>query len=377
MYYKKVMSKKNFIYLYIIFLFYVQVNSAHLIENIKIIQNELILDVVSSNILVSVFDKDYNFINSAYSVNSSLKIALKNDQLENLKIISVKIPEKLSFEKFGSSGVTQGQFRKPCGVFIDYFNKIYVCDKDNNRIQVFDPNRIFSFEFGNFGWSTSINEIKGQFNKPSDIVVNRFIYVCDTENHRVAKFSIDGSFLSSWGGNGLENGKFNFPKGIEFDFSGDIYVADTENDRIQKFDSNGNFILSIGSYGRSVKQFNRPNDIAVDREYNIFVADTKNNRIQMFDRFGGFKKFFKFGEKFLKSPESIAVIGNVVAVGSERNSTLYMSDRNDNFNKQFKLDFRPSKMSFVNSNQEIILYITSTKDNCIYYTEFEKDERSI
>ena len=136
------------------------------------------------------------------------------------------------------------------------------------------------------------------------------------------------------GGNGLENGKFNFPNGLDIDLSGDIYVADTENDRIQKFDSNGNFILSIGSYGRAVKQFNRPTDIAVDREYNIFVTDTKNNRVQMFDRFGGFRKFFRFGEKFVRNAQNIAVLGNIISVGSERDSTIYFSDRNDVFNKR-------------------------------------------
>lgn len=45
----------------------------------------------------------------------------------------------------------------------------------------------------------------------------------------------DGTFLSKWGNEGSENGQFSWPYGIAIDNTGNIYVADTDNDRIQKF----------------------------------------------------------------------------------------------------------------------------------------------
>lgn len=41
--------------------------------------------------------------------------------------------------------------------------------------------------------------------------------------------------------------QFNMPYGIAVDSSGNIYVADTGNYRIQKFSSDGKFLLSWGN----------------------------------------------------------------------------------------------------------------------------------
>ena len=50
---------------------------------------------------------------------------------------------------------------------------------------------------------------------PQQIAVDdeRNIYVADTGNSRIQKFTNDGQFLSSWGTNGFENGKLQSPVG--------------------------------------------------------------------------------------------------------------------------------------------------------------------
>ncbi len=79
------------------------------------------------------------------------------------------------------------------------------------------------------------------FNDPNGITVDRKgnVYVADTMNHRIQKFSSTGDFITKWGRKGDENGEFNHPSGIAVDSRGNIYIADTGNHRIIKIHSNG------------------------------------------------------------------------------------------------------------------------------------------
>ncbi len=73
---------------------------------------------------------------------------------------------------------------------------------------------------------------------------------------------------------------FKYPSGVAVDSYGNVYVADTNNNRIQKFSSTGKFITMWGTLGTGNGQFSGPSGIAVDGSGNIYVADTNNNRIQ-------------------------------------------------------------------------------------------------
>ncbi|MES4792607.1 MAG: hypothetical protein C4321_06110 [Chloroflexota bacterium] len=61
------------------------------------------------------------------------------------------------------------------------------------------------------------------------------LYVCDFGNNKIVVFSPQGQFLTEFGGPGREEGRFDEPWGVNVDRDGFIYVADTRNDRVQKF----------------------------------------------------------------------------------------------------------------------------------------------
>jgi len=61
-----------------------------------------------------------------------------------------------------------------------------------------------------------------------------------------------------------------------------VYVADTSNNRIQKFTPNGVFVTKLGSYGSDDGEFQSPNGVSVDSAGNVYVADSGNDRIQKF-----------------------------------------------------------------------------------------------
>ncbi len=129
-----------------------------------------------------------------------------------------------------------------------------------------------------------------------DSIVN--VYVTDTNNYRIQKFSSDGDYLRAWGekckveDSGVAgcDGNFNIPAGVAVDSARNIYVTDRNNDRIQKFDPNGTF---LGRWGEEcvVKEqgleycngdFSNPMGISIDTEDNVYVAELANDRIQKF-----------------------------------------------------------------------------------------------
>src|SRR5574340_849041 len=86
-------------------------------------------------------------------------------------------------------------------------------------------------------------------------------------------------FVAKWGPPDLtRDGNVQYPQGIAVDAAGTrVYVADTGNHRIQKFTSSGDFILTWGSQGAGDGQFSYPGGVAVDPAGNVYVVDTANH----------------------------------------------------------------------------------------------------
>ncbi len=209
---------------------------------------------------------------------------------------------------------------------------VYVVDTNNDRVQKFSMFGDLLDSWGSWG------SADGKLNRPRGIAVDKLgnIYIADTDNHRVQKFSPNGAFLAKWGKRGTGNGEFARPGGIAVDNEGNIYVADTDNHRIQKFSSNGNFITKWGSQGGSDGQMQFPESIAVDSSGNVYVADPYSWRIQKFDSNGNF--LMKFGKQGFKDgefvwPRGVGVDSSGNVYVADGNSSLPDSYRNDNIQK--------------------------------------------
>ena len=147
------------------------------------------------------------------------------------------------------------------------------------------------------------------------------IYISDTHNHRIQKYSSEGSLIESFGSYGSNPGQFNLPWGIEISHIGEIYVADWANDRIQRFSSEGEYISTVGSSGKGEGQLLRPSGVAVDEFGYFYVADWGNERVQIFDNHGDFHQLLR-GEATLSKWAQSFMESNVDERDTRKNANL-------------------------------------------------------
>jgi DNA-binding beta-propeller fold protein YncE len=76
-----------------------------------------------------------------------------------------------------------------------------------------------------------------------------------------------------WGTRGTGAGEFNDPCGVAVDGGGNVYIPDRGNHRVQKFTSNGTFVTQWGT-----SQLNwSPRGLALDNADNVYIIDASND----------------------------------------------------------------------------------------------------
>lgn len=188
---------------------------------------------------------------------------------------------------FGSIGTENGQFTGAHDLAIAPKGDIYVTDAKNHRIERFSADGTFISTWGSFATvDNGANAPGGTFNEPWGIAVapDGSVYVADTWNYRIQKFSADGKFITMWGTSGTADSPDAFwgPRGIVVNAKGQVLVTDTGNNRVVVYDANGAFLSQFGLNGMNQGEFDEPVGLAVDKDGLVYVADTWNQRIQVF-----------------------------------------------------------------------------------------------
>ena len=153
-------------------------------------------------------------------------------------------------KSWGSKGTAPGQFRLPHAIAIDRSNNIYVGDRTNRRIQVFDTDgkflRMFTIDVPSDPRTRAVNgatptgeRLAAVSGAPNSICItpgpNQVMFVGETTfPGRVFKVSLDGKVLGVIGRSGRQLKQFSGAHALACPSENEVYVAETSNWRVQK-----------------------------------------------------------------------------------------------------------------------------------------------
>ncbi len=156
-----------------------------------------------------------------------------SDGYGNSRVVKFSSTGKFLLE-WGRKGSGPGEFDTPHGLALGPQGKLYVADRGNARVQVFDQDGVFLAQ-----WSSA------KLGRPWGLTIGKdgFAYVVDggdqvpgVERSRVLKLDLDGKVVAAWGSYGKYDGQFVWPHDVEVDAEGNVYVVDVHfGMRIQKF----------------------------------------------------------------------------------------------------------------------------------------------
>ena len=143
-------------------------------------------------------------------------------------------------------------------------------------------------------------EINPGVDQPSDMSIapNGDIYLVDGVNNRIIVLSERGELKFSFGRQGVGNGEFKYPLGIDISAEGKVFIADTGNHRIQLFDLNGDFLRMFTVTSAAGEKPSDPVDVLASKLKNyVYVSDNDNHKIKVFNQSGTFQFVWgRFGE---------------------------------------------------------------------------------
>ncbi len=183
------------------------------------------------------------------------------------------------------------RFSNPYGVAVDGSGNLYVADTNNGKIRKITPAGVVT---------TLVTTSVSSGGNPVGITLSGSTLYFTTNNQLVRSVGTDGLNLTTIAGAagvtgnadgaGIATARFNSPRGIVADGSGNLYVTSTNAHSIRKIviatgavstfaGSTGNQTGSTNATGTNAR-FNAPSGLAIDAAGNLYVADTNNALIR-------------------------------------------------------------------------------------------------
>jgi streptogramin lyase len=245
------------------------------------------------------------------------------------------------------------------GVACDWSGNTYISDITTNAVyKVTEGGKVSLFA----GLPNNDGLVNGtgtaaRFQNPRGIACDKSgnVYVADTGNNRIRKIDPNGRVTTIAGG-------FNSPYDVAVAPNGDVIVADFGNHRIYRVEAGGRKTLVAGStagnvagYSGTTKikgsaaKFNYPTSVTVDNTGNIYVADNQNCQIKIIHPDGWVKVFSGSGVPGnLNGIASAARFTSLICIKANRSGFLYATDRVATYNRIKKIDPNGNVSTFAN-----------------------------
>ena len=182
----------------------------------------------------------------------------------------------------GVPGTDDTHFSRPTFMAFMDANTWYLADGyDGTRVIKYDMNGKKLLQWGMKG--TQPNERRpGYFNSVHGIAVNpttRRVYVNDRNNGRVQVFDENGKFLDQWDTGPRPPMNIH---SITMGNDGVLWAADQGSNKLVGYDPNGNFLYSWGTFGACQGCMWGVHGFATDKEGNLYTAEVRTGRVQKY-----------------------------------------------------------------------------------------------
>ncbi|HWT93261.1 MAG TPA: NHL repeat-containing protein, partial [Solirubrobacteraceae bacterium] len=183
---------------------------------------------------------------------------------------------------FGLRGDVCGRLGSVSGIARAADGRVYVFDSDNQRVQVFGADGVVQRCWGSRGrgrgqFMTSSGAYAASTGEGGIAVDGRHVFVADTRNDRVQRFTLDGGAATV-----LAKGVVKQPQGLAVR-GRRLLVADDGNHRIVELDAaSGRVVRATKNAGAFRLKF--PYDVALAPNGDAYVADNNGHRIVVLDR---------------------------------------------------------------------------------------------
>lgn len=317
--------------------------------------NEKFFVLDSLHFRVLIFDKNFNLLLSFGGFGESLNtfvnpssLLVDEDYIYVCDLASGKI------KVFKHNGEFAGFFIEypkmmPTSIAMDSNFNLWITDRKDDTVKVFSIDNELKIIIGKSGSG------KKEFKTPLDILIYEDkVYVLDSGNARVQVFNFNGNYLFDFGTPGLDDGKLYCPNSFSFDKNGNLWIVEGCTGRIQVFDKNGKFIKKVK------ENFGKPETIEKFENY-MLVSNSQDEKIYILDLNGNVMN--KIGEEIkspLYFPQSIAMLSDgTLVVANSGTSTISLFDKDGNYIKSFSsFGAAPGKIQFplgvaVNKKDEI------------------------
>jgi hypothetical protein len=177
-------------------------------------------------------------------------------------------------------------FRDVAAVAVDHKDQVYVFNRGEHPMIVFDRNGNFLRSWG-----------EGRFPRAHGLHIgpDETLYCTDDGDHTMRRCTLDGKVLLELGIPGrpapyMSGTPFHRCTHTALSPKGEIYVADGYgNARVHKYTPDGRLLMSWGEPGTRPGQFNIVHNICCDGDGWVYVADRENHRVQIFDGNGRYE----------------------------------------------------------------------------------------
>ena len=201
----------------------------------------------------------------------------------------------------GGPGWEDGRFDDPAGLWARNGLDVYVADFGNHRVQRFDRSLAFVSSLS----TRDSQNPRERFGYPADVALSRLgeLFICDTENSRIAKLSAQNQVETAFGDFGGGRGRLSRPTQVEIGPGETVVVLDAP--RVVIFDSFGNFVSTLPE-----PLLTAPTCLFADQE---IVALVDSNRVLCFDK--SFRPVESFDVRDLLGFSPARVFSLVIAGG--------------------------------------------------------------